>query len=166
MNDMLHIENFEPCHFYTMRLRKEDTADFAGLDREELVQLWKHGRTLLHQEEPILIYGFTENRGTASLWAVTSQQTDSYPLFITRLALNGMARLFRLGIHRIEVYCHCKNGRSLAWLTRMLGFQVEGLMRHCGPNKQDRFLLAMTEPDWKKRNEQSNARSMRMANHR
>lgn len=147
MNERIAIVNFMPWHFTHMRLRREDAADLAGLDAEDLARGWAEGRTLFKEREPVFIYGFTVNSGTASLWAVTSPLLGAMPLLITRLAKSGIERLFKTGVHRIEVLCHAKNARSLAWLTRCLGFQVEGMLRRCGPNRQDRFLLALIKED-------------------
>ena len=147
MEDKLSIMNFEPGHFQRMKLRREDAEDLAGLDPAGLTRSWEGGRTLLKGGEPVMIYGFSVCQGTATLWAVTSPLLRSLPLFVTRLARNGIQGLFQAGVHRIEVYCHARNMRSLVWLTRILGFRVEGLMRCCGPNRQDRFLLAVTNRD-------------------
>lgn len=148
MNSDLRFADFIPQHFYRMRLRREDALDLAGIEREDLLRSWVGGRVLLKGDDTVMIYGYTVCMGTASLWAVTSPLLNSLPLLVTRLAKRGIRGLFRAGAHRVEVYCHAGNSRSLVWLTRCLGFRIEGLMRGCGPNRQDRFMLALTDKDY------------------
>ena len=148
MNDKLRIEDFEPGHFARLRLRKEDSLDLAGIEPESLFSSWKGGRTVFLGQEPAMVYGYWEKSGTAGIWALTTPFLNRFPLFVTRLARTGIEGLFQCGNHRVETYCHSRNARSFAWLTRSLGFRVEGLMRRCGPNKQDRYLLALPALDW------------------
>ena len=149
MNNDVRIVDFEPGHFFAMPLREEDAADMAGIDTDYLLRGWQGGRTVLKKGIPVFFYGYKEHLGTVTLWLVSSPLVDSMPLLITRLGRHGVAAMFRAGAHRIEVCCHVGNMRSLAWLTRMLGFRVEGLMKQCGPNRQDRFLLALTATEHK-----------------
>jgi hypothetical protein len=147
MRPQLNIVNFAPEHFRRMRLRREDAADIAGIDASQLMHYWRNGRTLLYGDVPAMLFGYEENQGTIVLWAVTSPLVRSLPLFITRLARSFIGDVLRGGAHRVEVYCHVDNARSLRWLTRGLGFHLEGLVRRCGPNRQDRFLLSLTDYD-------------------
>lgn len=143
-NSGLQIIDFEPEHFLTMRLRKEDALDLEGIDREALISSWQGGRTVLKDGQPAFIFGYTAVEGVVSIWAVTSPLVHDLGLMFTRLAKTAIRGFLRAGAHRVEAYCHADNVRSLAWLTRSLGMRVEGLMRRCGPNKQDRFLLSIT----------------------
>lgn len=140
----IHIADFIPDHFKTMTLRKEDAADLAGIDRKILYAGWKGGRTVFVDADVAFIYGAEMRHGTGFLWAVTSPKTQGVPLLATRLAKGVIRALGNAGCHRIEANCHVNNTRSLTWLTRSLGFSVEGVMRRSGPNKQDRYLLAIT----------------------
>lgn len=149
MNADVHIADFAPCHYAAMQLREEDARDLAGIGLEYLLDGWQGGRTVFKGGKPAFIYGYKANYGTLALWAVSSPLAASLPLFITRLARGGIRGAFQAGAHRIEAYCHVGNIRSLAWLTRSLKFRVEGLMKRSGPNRQDRFLLALTDTDYK-----------------
>lgn len=148
MRNRLRIVDFKPEHFACIRLREEDAVDLAGIEAGQLLGGWAAGRTLLKDEEPAFIYGYCENQGTILLWALSSPLVETLPLLVTRLARNGIVGFLEAGAHRVEVYCHIDNIRSLAWLTRSLGFRVEGLMKRCGPNRQDRFILAITDEDF------------------
>lgn len=149
MKNNVRIVDFEPEHFSTIRLRMEDAADLDGIDTAWLLSGWAGGRTVLKNGEPAFFYGYRAIYGTICMWAVSSPLVDSMPLLITRLGKSGIREMFKAGAHRIEVYCHIGNTRSLAWLTRCLGFRLEGLMRRTGPNRQDRFLLALTDIDYR-----------------
>lgn len=139
----IRIEDFAPEHFDAMTPRKEDAADIAGVPRETLLAGWEGGRTVFVDGEAAFIYGARVSGGTALLWAMTAKGAERVPLFATRLAKMTTAALFRAGCHRIEAYCHVRNARSLSWLTRSLGFSVEGLLRKSGPNAEDRFILSI-----------------------
>lgn len=139
----IRIVDFEPEHFDRMALRPEDAADLAGLDRDILVQGWKGGRTALCRGEPAFLYGGSAANGCGYLWAVSSPLAGKLPLLAVRLGRSMVGGLLEAGCHRVEAYCHTRNIRSLNWLTRSLGFRVEGVMRKCGPNAQDRFLLSV-----------------------
>ena len=144
------IAPFTPEHFHALALREEDRADFAGIDETELFAVWADGATYLRDGQPFLIYGGTLLDGVATVWLVGSAACDSLPLFICKEARRRITWLFEEGgVHRVESYCHRNNTRSLYWLIRQVGFKVEGLMRKSGPNKQDRYLLAMTDDDFK-----------------
>lgn len=151
MNGETHVAivDFEPWHFAVMKLRDEDAADLAGLDRLSLIRGWAGGRTVLQGRDPAFIYGYKVMEGTVLFWALSAHVVKNMPLLVTRLARNGVRKAFKAGMHRVMVYCHVENTRSLAWLTRSVGFQVEGLMRRSGPNKQDRYLLSITDRDFK-----------------
>lgn len=139
----IRIVDFVPEHYKAMTLRAEDAADLAGIDKAVLFDSWQGGRTLFVNGEVAFFYGAVARMGTGSLWAVTSPQTQTVPLLATRLAKSMIRALLKSGCHRIEATCHVANARSLAWLTRSLGFVVEGVMRSHGPNRQDRYLLAI-----------------------
>lgn len=141
----IQIADFIPGHFASMVLRKEDAADLAGIDPETLYVGWRDGRTVFVNGKIAFVYGAEARHGTGFLWAVTTAETENTPLFATRLGRNVIRALFRSGCHRVEANCHVRNTRSLAWLTRSLGFTVEGVMRKCGPNKQDRYLLSILQ---------------------
>lgn len=144
----IRIVDFEPEHFERMPVRAEDAADFAGMNPGPLLEGWKKGRTVLYRGEPAFFYGARIDFGTGYLWAVSSVLTDRLPLLTVRLGRATVRSLFNAGCHRVEAYCHAGNLRSLNWLTRSLGFSVEGVMRKCGPNRQDRFLLSILRNDY------------------
>lgn len=139
----IRVVDFIPAHFECMVLRKEDAADLAGIDPELLYANWSESRTVFVNEEIAFFYGAEMRHGTGFLWAVTTAKTEEVPLLATRLGRNVIRALLRAGCHRVEANCHVENTRSLAWLTRGLGFSIEGIMRKCGPNKQDRYLLSI-----------------------
>lgn len=141
----IKIVDFEPEHYQRIRLRREDARDLQGLSEESLFEAWKGGRTLLYGDEVVLFYGTGIHQGTGYIWTVTSDLVGKLPLLVTRLGLNMIRALFKSGCHRIEVFCHSKNQRSLNWLTRSLGFRVEGLLRKSGPNRQDRYILSIVK---------------------
>lgn len=142
-SEMISIVDFEPEHFRRIRLRREDARDLQGLPEEGLLEAWQGGRTLLYGGEVVLFYGTGMHQGTGYIWTVTSDLVEKLPLLVTRLGLGMIRALFKSGCHRIEVFCHAQNQRSLNWLTRSLGFRVEGLLRKSGPNLQDRYILAI-----------------------
>lgn len=139
----IRITDFTPEHYDAMPLRAEDAADLAGIDRESLLRGWEGGSTLLYNGEPAFFYGGRVEKGCGYLWAVSSPLAEKLPLLAVKLGREMVGRLLRAGCHRVEAYCHTRNARSLAWLTRSLGFSVEGVARKSGPNAQDRFLLAI-----------------------
>lgn len=143
------IVPFVPEHYRRMRLRKEDAADLAGLSPASLVSGWSGGSTVLLGDAPAFLYGALLDEGVGVIWAVTSPLTGRLGLLITRIGRETVRTLFDRGAHRVEAYCHKDNTRSLRWLTRCLGFTVEGLMRRCGPNRQDRYLLSVLPDEWR-----------------
>lgn len=145
-NEKIWVVPFEMRHFWKMPLRDEDAADLAGVDPADLAKGWEGGMTLLYKGQPAFIYGALYEGGEALIWAVTSPLVDRLPLTITRVAKGVIDQLWSAGAHRIMAHCHKDNQRSLRWLGR-LGFAVEGLMRKCGPNAQDRYLMAMVRED-------------------
>lgn len=146
-NENIQIVPFTPEHFQRIRLRVEDAADLSGIDADALVRGWADGRTILKGGEVMFFYGYVNNGGVVTFWAVTGERTGELGLFLTRLARAGIRELLAAGAHRIEAYCHHANRRSLRWLTKSLGMRVEGLVRKSGPNRQDRFLLSIVEDD-------------------
>lgn len=145
----MHITavDFIPEHFDAMVLRAADAADLAGVDRETLLEAWRGGRTVFVDGAVAFFYGARARHGTGWLWAVTSPVGEKVPLLAVRLGKNMLRALFNAGCHRVETLCHTGNARSLAWLTRSLGFTVEGLLRQCGPNRQDRYVLSVIARD-------------------
>ncbi|SBV99051.1 hypothetical protein KL86DPRO_11501 [uncultured delta proteobacterium] len=137
------VVDFKPEHYDAMPLRAEDAMDLAGIDRAFLLQGWEGGHTLLYNGEPAFFYGGWMEQGCGLLWAVSSPLTDKLPVLTVKLGREMIGRLLRAGCHRVEAYCHTHNAKSLAWLTRSLGFSVEGVARKSGPNAQDRFLLSI-----------------------
>lgn len=154
------IASFAPEHYTRLILRREDAADLSALPANNLVSGWSGGSTVLVKGEPAFIYGSIFDEGVGLIWAVTSPRTDRLGLLITRLARARIQALFNMGAHRVEAYCHRINRRSLRWLTRSLGFTVEGLMRRSGPNGQDRYMLSILPEEW--RHKASAARCKRM----
>lgn len=104
---------------------------------------------MLMCREPAIIYSSVLDEGVGLIWAVTSPLTERLSLLVTRLGRTHIQALFDAGAHRVEAYCHRENRRSLRWLTRSLGFTVEGLMRRSGPNGQDRYLLSVLPEEWR-----------------
>ncbi|MCC8194718.1 MAG: GNAT family N-acetyltransferase [Deltaproteobacteria bacterium] len=139
----IRIVDFEPEHYDAMPLRAEDAEDLAGMDRESLLEGWEGGFTVMYNGEPAFFYGGSMDRGCGMLWAVSSPLADKLPLLVVKLAREMVKRLLDAGCHRIEAYCHTHNARSLAWLTRSVGFSAEGVIRKSGPNAQDRFILSI-----------------------
>ena len=139
----IHIVDFAPEHFDAMVLRTEDATDLAGVEREVLLRSWEGGFTVLYNNEPAFFYGGWMEQGCGVLWAVSSPLTDKLPLLAVKLGRQKVRQLLDAGCHRVEAYCHTHNARSLRWLTRSLGFSVEGIARKSGPNAQDRFILSV-----------------------
>lgn len=143
------IAPFLPEHYARLPLRPEDAADLSDIPAQRLVSGWEGGNTVFVGDRPAFIYGIVLEEGVGLLWAVTSPLTERLALLITRLGRVHVQALLDAGAHRVEAYCHKDNRRSLRWLTRCLGFSVEGLMRRCGPNGQDRFLLSLLPGEWR-----------------
>lgn len=143
------IAPFVPEHYPRLLLRPEDAADLAGIPAERLVSGWSGGKTVFVGDRPAFIYGAVLEDGVGLLWAVTSPLTERLALLITRLGRVHVQTLMEAGAHRVEAYCHRENRRSMRWLTRSLGFSVEGLMRRSGPNGQDRYLLSLLPEEWR-----------------
>lgn len=143
----IYIVDFEPEHFARITLRKEDALDIKGLETEALLRGWVDGRSVLYGDQVVCFYGVSINDGVGQIWSVTSPLAERLPLLITRIGQGLVKSLIRYGCHRVEVFCHVKNKRSLRWLTRCLGFRVEGLLRQSGPNRQDRYILAIVNKE-------------------
>ncbi|MDL2291289.1 GNAT family N-acetyltransferase [Desulfovibrio sp. OttesenSCG-928-F20] len=139
----IQIVDFEAEHFRRITLRPEDALDIRGIDEEQLLKAWAGARTLLCNGQVVLFYGSGIHQGTGYLWTVTSALAQRLPLLITRLGQGLVRSLFNSGCHRVEAFCHCDNHRSLNWLQRCLGFQIEGLLRQSGPNRQNRYILSI-----------------------
>lgn len=140
---------FHPEHYARLRLREEDAADLSGMAAGSLVSAWSGGNTVLIRREPAFLYGSVLDDGVGLIWAVTSPLIERLFLLVTRIGRVRIQALFDAGAHRVEAYCHRENRRSLRWLTRGLGFTVEGLMRRSGPNGQDRYLLSVLPEEWR-----------------
>ena len=139
----IRIVDFCPEHYDTMPLRAEDAADLAGIERRFLVKTWEGGHTVLYNGEPAFFYGGWMDAGCGMLWAVSSPLADRLPLLVVKIGRQVVRQFLAAGCHRIEAYCHTHNAKSLQWLTRSLGFSVEGVARKSGPNAQDRFVLSV-----------------------
>ena len=138
---------FEPAHFEAIELRPEEARDLEGLDRATVVKGFHGGLTAFDGDKVACIYGaITDGSGVAQMWLLTSALVERWPLLLTKRVRHLTQWLFAQGCHRVEVYCHVDNQRSLRWLTRLAGFQVEGIIRQSGANRQDRFLLSRVLP--------------------
>jgi len=144
----IKIVPFEPAHALAITLREADALDMAGRDMGEEAALFAAhpGITAMRrtgqEDEIIFCCGAVVDRGTATLWGLTSPACDTLPLLVTR-TMRRLVNICELnGCHRTQALAHVDNNRSRRWLRRFGGFRVEGLMRSCGPDKQDRYLLA------------------------
>ncbi|WP_035066652.1 GNAT family N-acetyltransferase [Nitratidesulfovibrio termitidis] len=156
MSDVVTIP-FRPSHLASLELRAADAADLAGLDLADLAGAWAGhpawtmllaptGATGEAGGRVIACYGAVLHGGTATLWALTTPAAEAVPLRLTRVT-RALVRWLTgpMGCHRVEALVHVDNTRSLHWLERMLGMRREGLLRQCGPNRQDRYLLALVK---------------------
>lgn len=145
MSDVVTIP-FRPSHLASLQLRAADAADMTGLPLAELAEAWAGNPawTVLAGGRIAACYGAVLHGGTATLWAQTSAAVEYHPLRMTR-TVRALVRWLTdtMECHRVEALVHVGNVRSRRWLQRMLGMRCEGLLRQCGPNRQDRFLMAL-----------------------
>ncbi len=144
----MHIETvpFLPEHFYVLELRGIDALDIAGLDMEQYFELWQANgaKTIFVNGQVAGIFGSLANAGVGLIYGLSSDMIARIPLFVTKIIKEMVEGLLVSGCHRIEAYCHQDNERSVLWLTRSLGFKVEGLLCKSGANAQNRYILART----------------------
>ena len=142
----MHIETvpFLPEHFYVLELREIDALDINGLDMEQYFELWQANgtKTIFVNGQVAGIFGSLTNTGVGLIYGLSADIVSCIPVFLTKTIKVLINALFATGCHRVEAYCHRDNARSVRWLTRTLGFEVEGLMRKSGHNAQDRYILA------------------------
>ena len=75
--------------------------------------------------------------GVAQGWAVLSERALEHPVRLTREILR---QLDRLPHRRIQILVYETHGKALRW-ARVLGFEVEGLLRRLGPEGQSYWVM-------------------------
>ena len=105
--------------------------------------LYLYARALKCEGKTFAVFGVNPARSHVGFgWALLSEQVLTYPVALTKAAWALIEKAQSiLDLWRLEIAVDTKHESALRW-AQLLGFEVEGMMRCFGPNREDAYLMA------------------------
>jgi RimJ/RimL family protein N-acetyltransferase len=133
------VKPYNDLDITKLRIREGD--DWGGFS--EIAIQSGNAFTVWDDDEPVAAMGIIPAyKHVGGVWAVITDGARGHGFELTRYAQNLLILMMRnMNMHRVQAFVKKEKPEYVRW-AKLLGFEVEGVMRKGTPEQRDMYLMA------------------------